>query len=344
MPPGVPPYPPPGGPRHNNKTLLWVLLGGGAALVALLLVVLVLVVVAKSGDDGGGQEAAADSQSAVVKKYLQAVAAGDADAALALAQTKPLTRDFLTDEVLKASKEIAPITNIQVGQADSEYDTLIPATFRLGDQTITEDFSVVQSGSGYRLRDAATELDLTNLRSETLPMLVNGKEVTQDKILVFPGAYRFTTGSQYVDYGTENVVYVKSNNDYTAHVYELQPTLNAAGRKAFTQAVEQSTMACLRKHELAPHNCPNHASNSQSYRIDKASIRWTLKKKDAFANLKPSLDYDNPAVAAARPNLSMEVRASCNSASGQCSLTTYSFAEARVDMTKDPLTVHWSED
>jgi hypothetical protein len=40
-----------------------------------------------------------------------------------------------------------------------------------------------------------------------------------------------------------------------------------------------------------------------------------------------------------RPSLQLEIKASCNSSSGRCTLDTYNSSQATIDMTKDPLSV-----
>ena len=75
-----------------------------------------------------------------MKAYLSAVADGDAKKALSLAAVEPLEKDFLTDEVLAESAETAEITDIKVGDVANEFTSSVPATFKIGDQTVTTDF------------------------------------------------------------------------------------------------------------------------------------------------------------------------------------------------------------
>jgi hypothetical protein len=335
---------PPGGPppaKSSNKGL-WIVLGGIAAFLVLALVVVIVLVAAAGGDDEGtGGAAKAGSQSEAVQTYLEAIADGDADKALSLAAVEPLDTTFLTDEVLADSAEVAEITDIRVAEVANEYTSLVPATFKVGDQTVTENFFVTKSGDSWRLRTAGSELDFTNMRKNTLPLLINGTPLEVDKVMLFPGAYQLTSGSDYVSYGPSGRFTVKSNSDYLSSA-DLTPELTPEGEKAYVAAVKASTKACLQKKELSPSNCPNEAGSSQTYRIDKASIRWRQTGTDPFANLQPRLDYDNPNIATSRPTLRMEVTADCNSSSGRCNLTTYSSSQATVDMTRDPLTVTWT--
>src|SRR5690606_4150814 len=113
--PGIPP-----GPRKSglSKGALIAIIGGGGAfvlLVAVLVLAFVLNSVAKSGqavaDDA---EQATGTPEDAVTAYLQAVADGDAEAALGYLESTPSTTELLTDEVLMASAQQAPLTDITV--------------------------------------------------------------------------------------------------------------------------------------------------------------------------------------------------------------------------------------
>jgi hypothetical protein len=335
---------PPGGPPPSgggNKTL-WIILAGVAGFVVLALVAVVALVVAGGEDDPGTPSAKAETQSAAVKQYLEAIAAGDAQKALAMSAVEPLDTQFMTDEVLEASAELGEITDIRVSEVANEFTSMVPATFRIGDQTVTEDFWVTKSGDQWKLRQAGSEFDFTNLRSNTLPLMINGTTLDADKAMLFPGAYQLTTGSDYIGYGPTGQFTVKSNSDFLSSA-DLQPSLTPAGEKAYVAAVKDSVKSCLQKRELSPANCPNQAGSSQTYKIEKSSIRWSDRSTDPFSNLDPRLDYENPHIATSRPSLQLEITADCNSSSGRCNLRTYSSSEATVDMTADALAVRWED-
>ncbi|MET0839399.1 MAG: hypothetical protein ABWY19_11495, partial [Marmoricola sp.] len=217
------------------------------------------------------------------------------------------------------------------------------ASFKLGDQTVTSDFYVTKSGDDWKMRQAGSEIDFTSMRKNTLPMMLNGETVDVDKVTLFPGTYTLTTGTDTITYGANGQFTVKGSTDYLRGS-DLMPTLTPEGEKAYVDAVKASTQACLKKKELAPANCPNKAGNSSAYKLDKTSIQWSQRGgTDPFANLKPRLDYESPNVAESRPSLQLTVKADCSSPSGKCSLNTYSFKTAAVDMTKEPLVVTWVE-
>ena len=305
-----------------------------------MIFVVVLVVVAGGDDDPKAADGTAKNQPDAVKAYLTAVADGDAKKALSLAAVQPLDKEFLTDEVLAQSAEAGEITDIRVSDVASEFTSTVPATFKIGDETVTEDFQVVKSGDEWKMNEVGSTIDFTSTRSNTLPMMLNGKSLEVDKVTLFPGKYTLSTGTDNVAYGTTGEFTVKGSADYLNGT-DLTPTLTSEGEQAFVDAVKASTRACLEKSQLKPPNCPNEAGTGP-YKLDKSSIKW--KKRggtDPFANLKPRLDYESPNVAEVRPNLSLVVNADCNSPSGRCEVNTYSFKSATVDMLKEPLVVKW---
>ena len=193
-----------------------------------------------------------------------------------------------------------------MGDVASEFTSSVPATFKIGDETVTEDFQVVKSGDDWKMNEVGSTIDFTSTRSNTLPMMLNGKSLEVDKATLFPGSYTLSTGTDNVAYGTTGEFTVKGSADYL-NGSDLTPTLTPEGEQAFVNAVKASTRACLQKKLLKPPNCPNEAGNGP-YKLDKSSIKWKKRggSADPFANLKPRLDYESPNVAEVRPNLSLD--------------------------------------
>jgi len=323
----------------------------GAVVLALVVAAIGIgVAVSRGGDDpvagggtgGGGTSSAppaeAKKASDAVQGYLEAIAAGDAQAALAFASTAPTDTTFLTNEVLAASNKTAPIRAINVPEVDDEYAYRVAASFTMGKQAINTDFSVEKDGDVWKLRDVAADLDLQSRRSKTLPMLINGVNVETDKVLLFPGSYTFTTGNKYVDYGKSNTLVLKSPTEYPDGLSDIQATLTSAGDKAFTNAVEDSVKKCMKSKDLKNPGCPNNVTKVSGATPKEGTFKWTYDK-DALDNMKPRLDYDNPAVAEASVYLGMKAEGECKG--GSCRITPYTSPKPVVNMTQDPLKVVW---
>ena len=171
-----------------------------------------------------------------VTSYLEALAAGNATAALSLGKEQPNDKSFLTDAVLAESNKRAPITDIEVSPPDSEYDSSIEASYKMGDQQVNETFTVQKQGDVYRLYDVTQDVNLEGIRSRTLPMQINGVGVTADRIDLFPGSYVLTTGNDYIAYGGGPMV-ITSPGDYPS-AYDHRPAITEAGTKAVVAAAK----------------------------------------------------------------------------------------------------------
>ena len=69
----------------------------------------------------------------------------------------------------------------------------MPASYRLGKTPVTADYGVQQVGGAWKLTAVNKTLDLGLVRSPSIPMLINGVQVTSDFVDVLPGTYAFTT-------------------------------------------------------------------------------------------------------------------------------------------------------
>lgn len=289
----------PGGGR-NNLVIIAV-----AAGLAIILAVGVGFLVTRdggkeeAGGPGGGGASSETSPppeqggkpSDPVQGYLEALAAGDAETAIGFAKTAPADKTLLTDEVLQASNERAPISEISVPEVTDEYTRRVSAAFKVGDQSVNQDFRVEQVGSEWKITEIVADLELSRVRANSVPMLINGVTVDSDALKVFPGSYEFTTGLKYLDYGKSNVLVVEGPDSYarTSDI-ELAPTKE--GTKAFTAAAKAHHKKCVAKKELAPKGCPNIADVDE--KAKKGTVKWTVSG-DPWASFKPRMSYDDPA-------------------------------------------------
>jgi hypothetical protein len=249
----------------------------------------------------------ASKPSDAVKAYLEALAAGKAETALALGDEQPADKTFLTDAVLADSNSRGAITDINVPEVTDEYAYSVDASYKIGGQAVSDKYSVKKVGDSWKVRDSVAELNLTSTRSKTLPMLINKVPVKTDKIRIFPGSYAFTSGNKYVDYGKENILVLESPSDYPSSS-EIEPTLTAAGTSAFEAAVRAKVKTCLTPGDLTPTGCPNGVREASYQKVDKSSIKWKLDG-DPTTTMKPRLDYENPAVVKASGSISFKFSA-----------------------------------
>ena len=275
-----------------------------------------------------------------VTSYLEALAAGNATAALSLGKEQPNDKSFLTDAVLAESNKRAPITDIEVSPPDSEYDSSIEASYKMGDQQVNETFTVQKQGDVYRLYDVTQDVNLEGIRSRTLPMQINGVGVTADRIDLFPGSYVLTTGNDYVAYGGGPMV-ITSPGDYPS-AYDHRPAITEAGTKAVVAAAKTKLAACAKEATFKPSGCPFlNIRENPGQNIRESSVKRKIRD-NPFTNVKPRADYQDPAVA----EFSITVRWSATASGTQNGRSARfeipnatDFTTVRARLTNDPIKV-----
>ena len=348
------PYDPgPGRRAQQRKGKSKILIILGAALLAVILMVVFAVVVATRGGPSANPDGSTQGQqtnpaqsnaplstprpSDAVSAYLQALAAGDAVAALSYAAGPAPTGDLLTNEVLADSLDRAPLTDIDVPVVEDQKATSVSATYTLGNSAVSESFDVVKVADAWKLSRAVKDLDLGFIVGGPVPVKINGVKVDEDSIAVLPGSYAFTTGLPYVGYGSKNVVLVKSPY-VEADTYRIQSELTNSGEKAVISAAEKSFDKCLEAHSLTPKNCPMKFTSK--YRWTKSTITWRQSGSDPFR--KPKITLDGAQARIEIP-LNLKLSGSCTyqGRSGNCSGTLTGKSVAVVKVTTKPLKVNW---
>jgi hypothetical protein len=219
--------------------------------------------------------------SDAVSGYLNALAAGDADAALSYSAHPVQPGPLLTNKVLVQSIKRTPLTDIQVPQVTDEQAVYVSATYRLGRTWVNASYKVVKVPSGWKLATVSNTIDL-DLNRTPLPVLINGVKVTSDEVNLLPGSYAFTTPFRYLTYGSKNVLLVTDPTTYV-NGYDLNVSLSARGRKTVVSLADRSYDACLRTKVPRPRNCP-FAWTDSTYRYRNGSVRWRQIGDDPFKN------------------------------------------------------------
>jgi hypothetical protein len=338
-------------PKGKGKILIII---GAVALAVILMAVVAVVVATRAGsaaNPGGntttqGQQTGPSQGNApqgaarpsdAVAGYLQALAAGDAVAALSYAADPAPTGPLLTNEVLVESGERAAMTEIQVPVVEDQDATSVSATYTLGDSAVSESFDVVKVADSWKLSRAVKDLDISFIVGGSVPLKINGVTVDQDSVAVLPGSYAFTTGLPYVGYGSKNVVLVKSPY-VEADTYHIQSKLTKSGEKAVISAAKKRYKTCLDINSLTPKNCPIRFESKYSYK--KSTINWRQIGSDPFRKAKVSFGGTQARV---EIPLNLRLTASCTDEgrSGTCSGTLTGKAVAVVKVTSKPLEVTW---
>jgi hypothetical protein len=321
----------------------------GAAALAVILVAVAVIVATRhkpsadpqGGQNPGGQQSRAPQNtprpSDAVSAYLQALAAGDATAALSYSADPAPTGPLLTNEVLAESRNRMQLTGIDVPVVDDQNVKSVSATYTLGSSVVNETFDVVKVSGTWKLSRAVKDLDLAFIVDGPVPVKINGVKVTEESVAVLPGSYAFTTGLPYVSFGSKNVVLVRSPY-VDADTYNIQSKLTGAGKKAAISAAEKSFSKCLKAHSLTPKNCPQKFKSKYSY--NKSSITWRQAGKDPFR--KPSVTFSGTQARVQVP-IDLKLSGSCSyqGRSGNCSGSLKGTSVAVIKVTAKPLKVKW---
>lgn len=282
--------------------------------------------------------------AAVVRGFLEAVARSDAPAALAYAQTQPADTSFMSTEVLTAANAANPITEINVPPVPSvsSDSTTVQASYKIGAERVTQGYEIDLVGGAWKLAKVGSELDLSAKRSKKVPMILAGRSVDADTIILLPGAYEVTSGLTYIDWGPENTILVKAPDDFLSGS-KLDLSINDAGTAAFLAATNASLNACVKVKKVNPSGCPFEYSNS-SYKVTPSTISWTLTE-DPLADKTPRLSYDDDGVATLSASIRLQFKAkgktTYDGKATTISTPVYGSATASADLTKDSVTIAW---
>ena len=218
----------------------------------LIVIVIVLVFTLVGGDhDRGGGGSAADA----VKGYLEALARGDAEAALSYSDKDPAS-DFLTDDVLK--KQIAkwPITNIRILNADSTDAATgrVHASATFGTTISEARMRLTRKNSRWYLDAAAIMLPQNPSPDESDKTLaVFGKPFGQTRQYVFPGWVDIASSNPYVDATANPKTQSLLLNRLMAREHYLQADFAIDnGEKAVIDATVAALAQCQQSHALKP--------------------------------------------------------------------------------------------
>lgn len=260
-PPSVPSYAPPPvfsaqhipqqPPRPKNHRPL-IIAGAVAGIALLAVLVVVIVVVSRGGSAGGGspQEAA--------KGYLEALARGDADAALAFGLNAPGSTELLTDDILQQQIDEAPISDVRIldNTAPMGDYAMVHVTAKFGSEVSDARLTVRKSGGEWKIQNPAVKLDFAAARgaNKSLADLTVFGKPTTNPVYVFPG---------WVDYGSSNanLTYEAPNPmlnqlDTFLQFANVKAALSPSATEAINAKLLDDLAKCTASRLFAPPGCP----------------------------------------------------------------------------------------
>lgn len=210
------------------------------------------------------------SPSETVTRYLNAIAANDAVAALAELADHPADSSLLTDEVLRAAHVDRPMSRIEVTDTNS---TRVPATFTLGSESISITIPVQVVAGEFKVDAAAVPTaDVTQARTLGVPILIGGRTTTSDKPALFPGIYPVTSGNGSLALAPLTTLNATKPGE-VARVADVRLELTTAGTASTQNAIRTSLTQCAGQTVVAPSGCP-FRYDTAGQTIKPGSVRW----------------------------------------------------------------------
>ncbi|MEH3139484.1 MAG: hypothetical protein PGN37_04735 [Mycobacterium kyogaense] len=224
------------------------------AIIAIVLIVTGIVVVTSSGPSGP------PSAGDTVRGYLEALARGDAQAALSYAISPPPDTTLLTSDVLKKQQAKAPISDIRIIESTDTGRVHVLVNF--GDTALDETLFLKQGGDGsWKLASAALPVDFKKDEAGARVKLIDAVTLFDEPIpasgrpYVFPGPVEFGTSNPNISVEIENPVYLLGNLEYGVNV-DYSFTTTEAGKAAIKKAMMPLVQQCAQSTELSPPGCP----------------------------------------------------------------------------------------
>lgn len=246
--------PPPQPPRRTNKALI---IGLSAAAVVVV-VVIVAVVVAVSGGSG-----AAGTPQDAVKGYLEALARGDASAALSFGKDQPGTTELLTDDILSQQIAKQPITDIRILDGESAAPVggyaRVHVSAKFG-ATVSDTTLMVQKGEdGWKLDRAAIKVDthvLSGANRAMATLTIFGKP-TSSPVYVFPGYLEVASSNPNLTVTAKTpLLDGLALADSGMSLSDAQFALSGEAEKSIMGELAEALNKCTQSNLLSPPGCP----------------------------------------------------------------------------------------
>ncbi|MFT3875776.1 MAG: hypothetical protein QM708_05055 [Propioniciclava sp.] len=303
---------------------------------ALLVVVLIAVVAWAAISTSTTARLNAIKNSAMT--YLTALSTADADAALDSLAERPANTALLTRGVLEASLRDAPLTGIEVSDAQENGDqATVRATYKLGDREVSTQLQIVgKAGRDWKIADGTADLSVPVVAG----VAINGASLTETVNPVFPGVYTAAASSEFLSVTGEQTQAVVTDPAQEGGTIAVTAALSDAGREAVLSTVKTRFDECLASTVSRPADCP-FGFSEDGVEIAPDSVRFSLTN-DPWADFAPTVD---PATLLASGTFHFEVTGTATATAfgltGDVSRSQVADRAYEVDLSKDPRVVVW---
>ncbi len=259
QPPQMQGYGTPPGPANKNRKPLLI---AAAVVVVLAIVGGVGWTFLGGGSSSSGPDSAA-SAGDVVKGYLEALARGDANGALAFSNDQPASKDFLTDDILKQQIAKWPITNIRIlsdSSAGSGNSAIgfgqVHVAVNFGDKSSDTQMSVKKDSGHWRLEHAAIKVEATNSgmgnQAAANTLTIFGKPLNGNAAYVFPGFLDVASSNQWITVTTKPLLLDQLSIGGSSASLQPTYTVTDAAKTSIMALVKTITDACTNSHLAVP--------------------------------------------------------------------------------------------
>lgn len=330
----------PAAPKKSmSKGLLFGLIGGAAVLVLLIAAAIIVPNLLRG---------AAPTASDAVEEYLTALSEGDAETALTFVETYA-DDSLLTDEVLGASLELAPISDIVVAESEdaTEYEATVSASFAVGGETIEREFTAYSSSDdGWLISDGLVMATLSNF--EGLDLTVNGAEPADySSTSLFPGAYQLALGYEEFALDSETDTFTLTTDADSELFWDIYPVLTDDGAATFRSLVRTAIEECVAMKTLAtPCGMDITDIDLSGYTPVDGSVTRTITSdgQATLDSMVPEVDYSTPTLVSTydTPDVDMTLQGTKDGTTSEFEVWFGGYMDTpSVDFAQETPTVTW---
>jgi hypothetical protein len=323
-----------------SKGLLFGIIGGAAALVLLIAAVVVVPSLLRG---------AAPTASDAVEKYLTALSEGDAETALTFIETFADT-SLLTDEVLTASQELAPISDIVVEEQSedaSRYEAVVSATFTLGGETVEREFNAYSSDDSWVISDGVILATLSNFAD--LAPTVNGATPADPEPVLFPGAYQIALGYEEFALDSDTDTFTLTTDADSEQFWDIYPVLTDEGAATFRSLVRAAIEECVAMKTLAtPCGMDLTGIDLAGSTPVEGTVTRTIPSDEwsTFDSVVPEVDYSTPSIVSTyeTPNVDMTLQGDSGGTTSEFEVWLGGYMDTpSIDFSEETPMVTWEE-
>ncbi|SOX56726.1 serine/threonine protein kinase [Mycobacterium ahvazicum] len=247
------------GPEQRPRPRRWraaALVTAGVAVVGIVAAIAIPRVIDHGHPAAQSEPQLQEAARLAGQHYLEALARGDAPAALALSVNPPATPQFATSEVLRAQLAAAPITDITATVApvpagdDPQQVQYLMVSARFGPTLSQARIEVHRKGDEWKLDTATVAVDVgpSGSKDASLKAVAVWGVATDgaSPVAVFPGAMSVSSSNRYVDITAQTPPVLLDALGGATDRPAIKPAamLNDAGSQAAKAAFDTWTHNC----------------------------------------------------------------------------------------------------